>query len=146
MVAEVGTLFGMYVAAKTVSLAAEIPTQQYLEAVALLIMAAKFSVQTVLWLGDINNKAQMLASCIVNLLLALLATFRIDVILMFIANIGIAMTLPAWNALNFVGYLIKGFCDTVASAIQSIPSWVTIAEVIGDVIYFELSGWRFFQL
>jgi hypothetical protein len=74
----------------------------------------------------------MLASCIVNLILALLATFRIDVIFMFIANTSVGMTLSAVATLNSIGNKIVAFCDTVGDVVESLPE-------LGD---HHGSGWR----
>jgi len=136
--AELGGLAAMYVAAKVASLPAP--------EIAALIMAAKFGIQLALLYRDWNDRVGMLASAIVNLLLALLATFRIDIIFMFIANVGVGMTLSALNALKVIGYNIEGFCGTIGGIVKSLPSWVTIMEVTLDIISFELSQWRFFNL
>jgi len=132
----VGTigLFAMYISAKILSLSAK-AVQPWLMAAAIVTMLIKFGIQSYFLLSDFKNKVKMLASCIVNLMLALLAVCNIDVVKLFLKNLGIGIS---------VGALFM--FDVINKVFKPIRDFIDIMEVIGDVIFFILSGIRFSQL
>jgi hypothetical protein len=145
MFIEVGAFIAMYFTAKGISLLGR-AAQPWLIPVAGMMMLIKFLAQIALLFRDWNDKVQMLAAGIVNTVLALLAYFRIDVLVLFIESVIVGMSLSAASAMRVIGQKIRIAIDAVDEAFSVLRDWIDITEFVGDVVLAALSWARFFQL
>lgn len=109
-------------------------------------MGSKFLLQGFFLIRDYNNKVGMLAASIVNAILAALASFRIDVVLLLIESIAVGMTLSVAYALRWIGQQIRAMFDAVGDAFKAFRDIIDTVEFIGDVILAALAWRRFLEL
>jgi len=145
MFVETPGLITMYFSAKSLSLLGR-AAQPWLMVAAGVIMSAKFAIQNYLLYSNWNDKMGMLASGIVNTILAILVYFKIDVLVLFIKSVAAGMSLSAVSALYSIGHSIKSMMSTVSTAFNFLRDWIDIVEFVGDALLAGMSWIRFFEL
>jgi hypothetical protein len=142
---EVVGLIAMYFSAKSLSLLGR-AAQPWLIAAAAGIMIAKFGLQGLLLGRSWNDKMGMLASGIVNTILAILVYFKIEILVLFIKSVAIGMSLSVVSALCAISQKIKSMMSAIETAFRFMRDWIDIVEFAGDAILAAMSWVRFFDL